>query len=347
RADRRLLIGSHIDTVVDGGRFDGALGVITGIVAAEHFAQRIAALPFSLEVLAFGDEEGGRFPVTLTASSAVAGCLDPRALQCVDGDGQTLSAALRDFGGDPDQLEDLAYRPNQVAGYLEVHTEQGPVLEARGRPLGVVSAIAGQARFQVHVGGEAGHAGTVPMDKRRDALAAAAEMAVMIETEALKHAGASLVATVGAMTVEPGAVNVIPGAVTFSLDVRAAEDQVRHEAIAAMEVAMVAIAARRRVTVTIERVMEKTVAQCAPRLQHAIGRAIVAATGHEAPVLMSGAGHDGHAMIRLTDIGMIFVRCRDGTSHNPVEFVSAHDMGQAVDALVKSVEILAAEEARA
>ena len=344
RSDRRLLIGSHVDSVIDGGRFDGPLGVIAGILAAEQLAGRETMLPFSVEVLAFGDEEGARFPAALTASSVVAGCFDPKSLQSTDRDGVTLSKALQDFGGDPGKLADLAYSPDQVVGYLEVHIEQGPVLEARDRPLGVVTAIAGQARYRLQVRGEAGHAGTVPMDSRRDALAAVAEMTVAIETEALKHAGGSLVATVGALSVSPGAANVIPGEVAFSLDVRAAKDDIRHRAIAAMEASMIAIAGRRQVLMTIERVMEKAVAGCAPRLQAAISKAIETTTGHTAPAIMSGAGHDGHAMVRLTEIGMIFVRCRGGVSHNPAEFVSVADMGLAVDALVQTVENVAAGE---
>ena len=247
RRAKRLLVGSHIDTVVDAGRYDGALGVVAGIVAADEIRARKIALPFGLEVLAFGDEEGVRFPKTLTSSLAIAGGFEPSALDARDKDGTALRDALTAFGRDPLRISGEAYRSDDVRGYLEVHIEQGPVLEQSHEPLAVVSAIAGQSRHRVRVTGEAGHAGTVPMALRHDALAAAAEMVLAVEAAA-RGGHASLVATVGEIAARPGAVNVIPGRAEFSLDVRAADDAVRAEAVAALRRSFGEIAARRKVS---------------------------------------------------------------------------------------------------
>lgn len=343
RAGKRLLVGSHIDTVVDAGRFDGNLGVVAGIVAAEEIRARGIALPFALEILAFGDEEGVRYPQTLLSSSAIAGTVDDSVLDLVDAGGMTMRRALAEFGADAAALLAEAYHRPDVLGYLEVHIEQGPVLEQAGEPLGVVSAIASQGRYRFSVRGEAGHAGTVPMAVRHDALAAAAEMILMIEQVARKGAKASLVATVGALQVAPGAGNVIPGSVEFSLDVRAADDASRVAAADQIRAAARQIGIRRGVVVGSETVHEKPVATCAPRLRKAIAAAIADVTGAKPRELMSGAGHDGHAMIHLTDIGMIFVRCRAGISHNPLEFVTVADVGLAVEALVQTIVRLAGE----
>ena len=342
-SNRRLLVGSHIDTVVDAGRFDGTLGVIAGILAVEEMRGRGVSLPFELEVLAFGDEEGVRFPKTLIGSSAVSGALGDTMLDLADADGITIRDALLSFGGDPDSLADEAYLPGSTIGYLEVHIEQGPVLDQAARPLGVVSAIASQGRYRISIKGEAGHAGTVPMDIRHDALAAAAQVMLTIEEIALKHAKASCVATVGEIKAMPGAGNVIPGLVEFSLDLRAATDEARTTAFEAIRYRLRNIGAKRGVLVSVETMHEKPVATCAPRLKTAIAGAIERTTGKKPIALMSGAGHDGQAMISLTDIGMIFVRCRAGISHNPLEYVEPEDLGTAVEALVGTIELIATD----
>jgi allantoate deiminase len=344
-ADKRLLIGSHIDTVVDAGRYDGNLGVVTGIVAVEELRARGIELPFALEVLAFGDEEGVRFPQTLSTSAAVAGSVDPAVLDMTDAAGMTMRAALAEFGGDPEQLTAVGYNREDVLGYLEVHIEQGPVLEQAGEALGVVSAIASQGRYRLQVRGEAGHAGTVPMGLRHDALAAAAEIMVMIERVGREGAHSALVATVGDIHAFPGASNVIPGRVELTLDVRASSDEARAAAAVQIRGDAKQIGARRGVVVGVETVHEKAVAVCAPRLRRAIAHAIEEMAGSPARELMSGAGHDGQAMIHLTDIGMIFVRCRSGISHNPLESVSVEDQGLAVEALVRTIVSLAEDEA--
>ncbi len=351
-AGKRLLVGSHIDTVVDAGRYDGTLGVVAGILAVEELRRRGIVLPFALEVLAFGDEEGVRFPKTLLGSSVVSGSLRDPMLDLTDADGVTIRAALAAFGGDPDALEAEAYRPEDVLGFIEVHIEQGPVLEQLGLPLGVVTSIASQGRYRLTVKGEAGHAGTVPMATRRDALAAAAEMVLAIEAvgmiQSIGRTGddvrtETLVATVGEIKALPGASNVIPGEVRFSLDIRAGTDRAREEAVAEVRRRIDEIAGRRGVAVRIETVHEKVVAASAPEMVERIAGAVEAVTGSPSHRLMSGAGHDGQAMVHLAPIGMIFVRCRGGISHNPAEYASPEDMGIAVAALVETILGLGAE----
>ena len=343
RAAKRLLVGSHLDSVVDGGRFDGNLGVVAGIVAVEELGARGIALPFALEILAFGDEEGVRYPKTLISSSAIAGTVDDSVLELTDAAGMTMRNALAEFGADAAHITAEAYTQADVLGYLEVHIEQGPVLEQAGEPLGVVTSIASQGRYRFSVRGEAGHAGTVPMAVRHDALAAVAEMMLAIEQMAKKGAKSSLVATVGELRVSPGASNVIPGSVEFSLDLRAADDEARVAAAIEIRAAIRQIGIRRGVVVGIETVHEKPVATCAPRLRKAIAAAIAGVTGSRPRELMSGAGHDGQSMIHLTDIGMIFVRCRAGISHNPLEFVTVADVGLAVEALIRTIIKIAGE----
>ncbi len=222
------MIGSHIDTVIDAGKYDGPLGVIAGILAAEPFVRAKAKLPFGIDVLAFGDEEGSRFPATMTSSSACAGVFENDALAAADARGVTLSAALRAYGKIPQDIGAAAYRPQDAAAYVEVHIEQGPVLEAKGQPLGVVTGIVGQSRLRVTVTGEAGHAGTVPMELRHDAFAGAAEMTLALERIAREHPKDGMVGTVGRIEAAPGAVNIIPGRVVFTVDLRALTDEFAH-----------------------------------------------------------------------------------------------------------------------
>ena len=228
-----------------------------------------------------------------------------------------------------------------MIGFIEVHIEQGPVLDQAGEALGVVSAIASQGRYRLHVRGEAGHAGTVPMALRHDALAGAAEIMGAVEEIARQGVKAGLVATVGEMKVRPGASNVIPGAVEFSLDVRASDDVARAAAVNTIRERARQIGLQRGLVVGMETVHEKAVAVAAPWLRRAMSGAIADVTGKAPRELMSGAGHDGQAMIHLTDIGMMFVRCRAGISHNPLESVTVADMGLAVEALVATIAEIA------
>lgn len=329
-----LLLGSHIDSVKDAGAYDGTLGVVAGIAVVEALRERGERLPFAVEVLAFGDEENVRFPTSLSSSRALAGTFDPAFLDRRDEDGTSYREALVAFGGDPAGVPALARRRDDVLGYLEVHIEQGPILEAEGLPVGIVTAINGASRRRVIVTGEAGHAGTVPMGMRRDALAAAAEMVLAVERHG--RTADTTVATVGRLAAEPGAINVVPGRVVFTLDARGPVDAVRVAMVDAIETDLRAIAARRDVGIAIENFYEEKACPCAAEAMAALSQAV---ERRQLPVrlLPSGAGHDAMAMAPLCPIGMLFVRCQGGISHNPAEFAGEDDIALAIAVLTDAV----------
>jgi allantoate deiminase len=333
---RRLLIGSHIDTVVDAGKYDGIFGIVAGILAAGHFAQNGRAPSFGVDVLAFGDEEGSRFPTTLNSSAAAAGLFDPRRLVQADKNGVTLQAAIETYGKNPQDIPAAAYRRGGTAAYVEVHIEQGPVLEAKNQPLGVVTAIVGQTYLNVEILGEAGHAGTVPMMLRRDALAGAAELIHLAE-QLGRNQRADVVATVGRLNVQPNASNVIPAHAVFTLDVRATTDQARRDFVERFRAEARAAADRRQLGLTITQTRDTATTPCDPRLQDLFAAAITH-VGGEPYRLGSGAGHDGQSMAKLCPVGMLFVRCRGGVSHSPMEYASPRDLGMAVAALIHFID---------
>jgi len=329
-----LMLGSHLDTVRDAGKYDGMLGVVSAIecVAALHATG--TRLPFAIEIVGFGDEEGVRFGSTLLGSRAVAGTFDAALLDKADAAGMTMRAALAAFGLDPDAVAAVARRPDQVLAYAELHIEQGPVLESVGLPVGVVTAINGGNRFMVELTGMAGHAGTVPMGLRRDALATAAEC--VLAAERIAAGMPDVVATVGRIEALPGAMNVIPGKATFSLDVRAPTDAKRGVAVAAIRAEFAAIAQRRGVGQAVAPLWEAKTAPCAPALQQQFAAAI-AGEGLRVHHLPSGAGHDGMAIIDIAPIGMLFVRCEGGISHNPAEAVTLEDVATGVRVLARFI----------
>jgi allantoate deiminase len=333
-----LLIGSHIDSVVDAGPFDGPLGVVAGLVAIEALGREGVPLPFAIELLAFGDEENVRFPTNLSTSYAVAGRYDPAWLEGRDADGVSLRDALRAFGTDPEGATALGRDPGQAIGYLEVHIEQGPVLEAENLPVGVVSGIVGISRARCHVTGEAGHAGTVPMTMRRDALAAAAEMIGAVERIGARRS--DTVATVGVARPQPGAVNVIPARVDFTIDARTPDDVVRAAMMTDIAAECRAIAERRGVAFGLESTMESPATPMDPGLTAAL-EAAMAASGLPPRRLVSGAGHDAVAMATLCPAAMLFVRCLKGISHNPAESITAEDADMAVRVLVEAIKGIA------
>ncbi len=333
-----LLLGSHIDTVRDAGRYDGNFGVVAAIEAVAALSARGERLPFAVEVIAFGDEEGVRFPVTLTGSRAVAGILDPAALDAEDGEGVSLREALRGFGCDPSCLPGVARRRDSVLGYVELHIEQGPVLETEGLPVGVVTAINGASRFAVEVEGVAGHAGTVPMRLRHDAVAAMAEMVLAVERTALDTPDL-LVATVGWVEASPGAVNVIPARARFTIDLRSPDDRAREDATERLRREMQAVAARRGVPLALQTRYDAPAVVCAPALIESLERS-VARFGVRPLRLSSGAGHDGLAMAALCPVGMLFVRCEGGISHNPAEAITEADADVAVRVLADFLQHL-------
>ena len=325
-----LMLGSHLDTVRDAGKYDGMLGVISAIECVASLHQQNQRLPFSIEVIGFGDEEGVRFGTTLLGSRAVAGIFDQNALSAKDPQGKTMSDALRDFGLDPNAIPKITRKKGDVLAYAELHIEQGPVLESEGLPVGVVTAINGFSRQRVTLRGTAGHAGTVPMHLRRDALAGAAECALAVEIVARSHP--ELVGTVGRFEAKPGAINVIPGEVMFTVDVRAPEDSLREAAIRAIDEQIRHISKVRGLEAQIENLQDFGVTACAPRLIAQMERA-VASEGIRVRKLPSGAGHDGMALGAITDICMLFVRCKGGISHNPLESITAEDAGVGVRVL--------------
>lgn len=333
-----LVVGSHLDTVRDAGRYDGPLGVLTGIACVEALREAGVRLPFALEVVGFADEEGTRFNATLIGSRAFAGALDPALLDRADADGTTLAGALRAFGLDPDGLSEAARGPGDILGYLELHIEQGPALERAGLPVGIVTAISGATRLAVTLAGEAGHAGTVAMAGRRDALAGAAECILAVERRC--GAQADLVGTVGRIAAHPGAVNVIPGEARFTLDLRAPDDGLRNAALADIEAAWREIAQRRGLRLQSECTHEAAAVPCDAALT-AVVAAAVGAEGHRLLSLPSGAGHDGMAIAAIAPIAMIFVRCRGGISHNPAEFASLPDIEAGARVLLRTLRSLA------
>lgn len=330
-----LLIGSHLDTVRDAGRYDGMLGVLVAIEVAARFARRGDSLPFALEVVGFTDEEGTRFGTALLGSRALAGGFDPEWWDSRDRDGITLRDAFIDFGLDPARLPSAARRPESLVGYLETHIEQGPYLEDSDRALAVVSSIAGARRFEFTMTGVAGHAGGTPYDRRRDALVGASELVMAIE-ETGRSAG--VIATVGRLQAFPGGINVIPGRVEFTLDLRAESDRDRDDALAEIRRHASEIAARRNLRFASREIYRADATPCAPWLRDAVERGI-RRTGDDAPMtLWSRAGHDGMAVHAVTDIAMLFVRCGNGgISHHPDEIVALPDVAMAVDALEAAV----------
>lgn len=340
KAAKTLLLGSHIDTVRNAGKYDGNFGVIAAIAAVDRLKSEGAALPFAVEVLAFGDEEGVRYSSTLTGSRAAAGTFDPAALEQPDADGITRREALIQFGADPAQAMKQARDPAQTLGYVEVHIEQGPVLEAEGLPIGIVTAINGATRGTITIKGQSGHSGTLPMKLRHDALTAAAEIILAIEAVGRSQNG--LVATVGRIETPYGAVNIVPGAVTMSLDVRSPSDAERKEAVARIGGEILAIAQRRGVEAAFTPSYDMPAAPCDPQLMDQLGRSFER-LGHAPYRLASGAGHDAMSFNGRIPIAMIFARCRGGISHNPAEFTSPEDMEAATVALYEFLKTLAAD----
>jgi hydantoinase/carbamoylase family amidase len=329
---KTLIVGSHYDTVANAGRFDGRLGILTGLAVAEHLHRIGRRLPFHLDLVGFAEEEGVRFSAPYLGSAAIAGRFDEAMLERTDAAGLTLAGALRDEGVDLAAIRALARRPETLRGYLEVHIEQGPVLLQRDLPIGIVTSIAGSARFRVIIRGQAGHAGTVPMALRQDAAAAAAE--IVLAVERCCSGNSTVVGTVGQLTVPNGAINVIPGRCELSIDLRAGDDATRDAAIADVRAAIDRIAARRGVTAETIEIGRHAAVPCAPQMQSALAQA-AAQAGITPFHLASGAGHDAASFAGATDIGMLFVRCGNGgISHSPLETVTPEDADVAARVLL-------------
>ncbi len=330
-----VLMGSHQDSVPNGGRFDGIMGIALACLAAKRFNGHWDELPVGIEVLAFADEEGVRFPTALIGPRALAGTLDPAVFGMTDGQGVAMRAAMCAFGIDPEDAMKLTRDPATIAGYLEAHIEQGPVLESAKVPIGIVTAICGIARFTVTVTGETGHAGTVPMKGRRDALVGAARLISEINTRAA--AEKNLRATVGTISVKPAAVNAVPSVVAFTLEVRADDDTRRDRFVDDFAAFATKACREADLQVSIARTYEQRAVPSDEDLMTALSDACEK-SGHASLRLMSGATHDASAMADLCPVAMLFIPCRAGVSHRPDEYADAESMGAAVDVLEQAIK---------
>ncbi|MDM7458979.1 MAG: M20 family metallo-hydrolase [Paracoccus sp. (in: a-proteobacteria)] len=326
-----LLLGSHQDSVREGGAYDGIMGVVLPVLTLMKLRQNGITLPLAVEVLAFADEEGVRFPTALMGPRALAGTFDMAALELRDRNGITLRRAMEDFGLDPDALPGLRRDPAQILGWIEIHLEQGPTLEAAGQNIGIVTGICGIERHMVTLTGKAAHAGTVPMHLRRDALAGAAEL--ILAAEMLARETDNLLATVGALQVRPGVVNAVPGEVALTLEIRAPDDALREKVGKALTQAAHDIATRRGLSPHIARTYAQVATPCSPQIIDRLSRAVDAGNSVAAPRLASGATHDTSAMAGLCPVGMLFTSCRNAVSHAPDEHVSEAAMSSGIEAL--------------
>ncbi len=335
-----VMLGSHLDSVRNAGRYDGPLGVVTAIEAVDHLNQQGIRLHQAIEVVGFADEEGTRFGITLLGSKGLTGEWPADWLEKTDAQGISVREALINQGLVPEHISRAARDPASISAYLELHIEQGPCLEAADLPLAAVTAINGAHRLHCQFQGLAGHAGTVPMQQRQDALAAAAHWMVAIE-QLTTEAGEGLVATVGQINCLPSAVNVIPGEVHLSLDIRGPDDLPLTRLLNQLLVRAEFIAESRGLCFTAQEFYQIPATPCDSRLRQACTQAIQQVQG-SAPQLSSGAGHDAIAIASRWPVGMIFVRCEKGISHHPAESVTVEDVAAGLNALTRAV-ILAVE----
>ena len=337
-AAKILLLGSHLDTVRNAGKYDGPLGVVLAIAYVAELSRQKIRLPFAIEVVGFADEEGVRYQTAYLGSKVLAGCFDRRDLRRMDTDGISMADAINQFGGDAAKLKTARLNPKRLLGYVEAHIEQGPVLEKNKLAVGIVTAIAGQSRCQITFTGRAGHAGTTPMNLRRDALCAAAEFVLAVEKQARTTTG--LVATVGQIQAKPGASNVIPGQVNLTLDVRHQNDSVRRAACLALQRVARQIASGRRGQAGWQLVQQTRSVPCDAPLSRLLAETV---GKHQCKVfeLPSGAGHDAAVMGGITPMAMLFIRCKGGVSHHPAESVNTGDVRIALAVLTDFVQALA------
>ncbi|EOF4706983.1 allantoate amidohydrolase [Klebsiella oxytoca] len=330
-----ILLGSHLDTVRNAGRYDGMLGVLTAIEVVHSLHRQGRRLKKAIEIVGFCDEEGTRFGITLLGSRGLTGTWPESWLAQTDADGVSVAQAMVLAGLDPARIHLAARSQEEIAAYLELHIEQGPCLEQEGLALGVVEAINGARRLNCCFTGEAGHAGTVPMSHRKDALAAAAEWMVLVET-LTREQGGNLVATVGTLRCAPGAVNVIPGEVTLTLDIRGPNDQPLNALLNRLLASAQDIAARRHLQFSAEEFYRIAATACDSELQRVLSEAVQEVQGRSVS-LPSGAGHDAIAIAERWPSAMLFVRCKGGISHHPAESVTADDVALAIDAYSRAV----------
>ncbi|MFL5330618.1 MAG: allantoate amidohydrolase [Gemmataceae bacterium] len=327
-----VLVGSHIDTVPNAGRYDGQLGILLGIAICEALKRKAFPRPF--DVIAFSEEEGVRYRKPYLGSAAIAGQFDAKWLDLQDESGKAVRQAIAEYGLDPKKIGASSYAPQNIAGYIEAHIEQGPLLESRDLSLGVVTGIVGQSRIWIRFVGRANHAGTTPIQMRHDALCAAAEFISGVETAAWRTS--QLRATVGSMDVLPGAANVIPGTVRLSVDIRHADDHVRQRAVKELSEKAKQIAEARGLEVSIETAMDQAALLSDEKLTDRLA-AVLQKSGRAGYRMVSGAGHDAVMMSRLCPTTMLFLRTPNGLSHHPDEAVRRDDVVAALQVLVEFV----------
>ncbi|PHS56394.1 MAG: allantoate amidohydrolase [Alteromonas sp.] len=333
----RLIIGSHLDTVPNGGKYDGMLGVVAPVTLMAMFSGEGRQFPFHIDIVGFCDEEGTRFGTTLLGSRALTGKWQDEWRRLKDEDGISLEDAMKNFGLDFDAINSATIAQTDLLGYLELHIEQGPVLEQENLPVGVVNAIAGAKRFSLTVTGMAGHAGTVPMSMRHDALCASAEMILAVESISQQRPG--VVATVGKIENAPNGVNVISGRCQFSLDIRSEEDPLRDAALAEILQKINDIAVLRNVELKIEQTHSAPAVHCDSALQNTLLKGVTEA-GIVPKVLASGAGHDAMAMAEICPVAMLFTRCKGGISHHPAESITTDDVAASLAIMHHSLRTL-------
>jgi len=329
-----VLAGSHVDSVRNGGDFDGPLGVLGAVEALQTMSERGLETERSVEVVAFADEEGARFSSGMIGSRALAGILRPEDLESEDRDGVSIAEAMRASGLDPERIGEAARAAGSVHSYVELHIEQGGILESRALPVGIVTGIAGPVWLRLTLTGEAAHAGTTPMDLRRDALAASAAVMSRIEREATRT-GTS-VGTVGQLDLSPGGINIVPGRVSFSLDLRDIDEDIRNDVEARIMHEAMLLCEKRGVSLGTKTLQRLPPAPCSKLVREA-ARVACRELGYEAFELASGAGHDGMHIAELCPIGMIFVRSKDGISHNPAEYSSKEDCAAGAAVLYRTL----------
>lgn len=330
-----ILLGSHLDSVRNAGKYDGPLGVLTAIETVSWLNEQQIRLPVAIEIIGFADEEGTRFGITLLGSKGITGRWPASWTAQPDSEGITVAQAMQSVGLQAENIAQAVRRRDAFIAYLELHIEQGPCLEEAGLALGVVTAINGARRLNCSFTGMAGHAGTVPMTHRKDALAAAAEWMVFIERVTCE-ADPLLVATVGTLTCEPGAVNVIPGEVRLSLDIRGPEDGPLAELLATLLQEAEQIALRRGLSFRAEEYYRIQATTCDPALRDAFSEAVTGVQG-QSLLLPSGAGHDAIAIAECWPVAMLFVRCAGGISHHPEESVTTEDVSLAIQAYLQAI----------
>lgn len=332
-----LLIGSHLDTVVNAGRFDGMLGVLLGLGVVESIEKLGVELPFDIHVIAFSEEEGVRYDMPFIGSTGIAGSFNPADLNRLDADGISMRDALTNFGCKPNEYESVSYGQRNVIGFMEAHLEQAVRLQETNQPVAAVSAIAGQTRASIFLEGVAGHAGTVPHDRRSDALAAAAKL--ILDIEQLGQTTRGLFATVGSITSRPNLSNVISNLTELSLDLRHAQNEVREYSLKTIELMIMELKKTRKVSGRITSQNHSPAVPMDNTLTKHLKSAIVS-NGGASDTLVSGAGHDAMVIAGLAPTSLLFVRCKDGISHRPDEYVSPEDIAVALDVMVDAVKSL-------